>query len=131
MDERWNLDRKPTPIERSIGIGGAFLLCALGAAGLWLSVFVKRHLVASLSTGAFTALSMAFLARLIFTGGRELRRPGIIATTVVFIVVGLLMLVGGFFADGLRERLLFLALGASGIGGGLLNISRVKKKPNQ
>lgn len=88
-DERWNLDRKPTAIERGVGIGGALLLCVIGMVGLYFSVFVKSNLVASLATGAFTTLSMLFLVRFIFTGGRSLHRPEIIATAVVFTVVGL------------------------------------------
>jgi len=131
MNEKWNLDRKPTRAERGIGIAGAFLLCAAGVTGFWLSAVVKKSLPASLVTGAFTGISMLFLFRFIFTGGEKLQRQGIIATAVVFTVVGLAMLIGSFFAGLTQERLFLLSLGTSGVGGGLLNFSKAKKISNQ
>jgi hypothetical protein len=131
MDDKWNLDRKPTAAERAIGVAGALLLFAVGAAGFWFSTFVKKNLTVSLVTGAFTVLSMWFLFRLIFTAGRKLQRHGILSMAVVFTVVGSSMLVGSFFAPEIQQRLFLLSLGAFGVGGGALNFSKAKKMPNQ
>lgn len=131
MDDKWNLDRKPAAAERAIGVAGAFLLLAAGAAGFWFSAFVIKNLTASLIAGSLSVLSIWFLFRLIFTSGRKLQRHGILAMAVVFTVVGSSMLVGSFFAPDLQQRLFLLSLGAFGVGGGALNFSKAKKEPNQ
>lgn len=67
-----DLDGTPTSHDRIVGVAGALLLCAAGAAGFWFSAVVKKSLVASLLTGAFTLASLFFLFRFVFTSGRKL-----------------------------------------------------------
>ena len=104
------------------------LLCGAGLAGLWFSAFVKSSLPASIITGAFTTLALFFLFRFIFSTGRKLQRSGIIATAVAFTVAGVAMLVGSFFADQISHRFYLLSLGASGVGGGVLNFLKAKSR---
>lgn len=49
----------------------------------------------------------------------------------VFTVVGTASLIGSFFVDSVQEKVRLLFVGLAGIGGGALNLARVKKIPNQ
>lgn len=129
MNESWNLDRKPTAMDRGVGIVGAGLLFAAGAAALWFSITVVRNAWVSAVVGAFTAFSAFLLFRFTFTSGRKLQRSEISATAVAFTVAGLGMLIGSFFASGAKEKFMLLSLGISGVGGGVFNFSRAKKEP--
>lgn len=126
MDQRWNLDRKPSAVEPGIGIGGALLLCAAGLIGLWFSAFERHSRTASGVTGAVTIFGVYLLHHFLFTEGRAPRRGEIRVTALVFIGLGLLLLVGSFFAPGLGARCLMLSLAVSGIAGGLLNFAKAK-----
>ena len=131
MDDKWNLDRKPTRAERAIGVAGAFLLVAGGVVSFWFSAFVIRNLTASLITGPLGLLSLWLLFRIILTSARKLQRSGILAMAVLFAVIGSTMLVGSFFVSEVQQGLFLLSLGAFGLGGGALNYSKAKKMPNQ
>lgn len=130
MNESWDIDRKPTATERWTGIVAASLLCIAGGTALWFSSVVLGNLWASLATGAFTAASAFLLFRFIFTGGQKLQRSGIIKMAIVFSIVGFVTLIGSIFVEDLRDKLMLLFLGVSGIGGGILNFSKTKKVSN-
>lgn len=131
MNESWNLDRKPTAVERGTGTIAALLLCAAGAAALWFSIVVLGSAPAALLAGAFMVLFVFVLYRFIFGAGQKPQRSVIVRMAAVFTIAGIAALVGSFFAEELREKLSLLSLGLGGIGGGVLNFSRIKKAPSQ
>lgn len=49
---------------------------------------------------------------------------------IVFSIVGFVTLIGSIFVEDLRDKLMLLFLGVSGIGGGILNFSKTKKVSN-
>jgi hypothetical protein len=65
------------------------------------------------------------------TSARKLRRPEILRMALVFAIIGFAALISSFFAEDLRGKVVLLSLGLSGIGGGILNVSKTKNGPNQ
>jgi len=131
MNSNWDLDRKPTTAERMVGVSSALLLCAAGGVSFWFSLTFLKSLLASLFAGGFTVFSAYLLYHFVSTSGRKLHRPEIVRVAAVFSIVGLAALIGSVFAEELRDKVVLLSLGLSGIVGGYLNYSKTKKVPNK
>ncbi len=131
MHSDWDLDRKPTAAERVVGVISALLLCAASGVSFWFSLTFLKSFWASLFAGGFAVFSAYLLYHFVFTSGRKLSRPEIGKVATVFTIVGLAALIGSFFSEDLRDKVVLLFLGFSGIGGGILNFSKTRKVPNK
>jgi predicted PurR-regulated permease PerM len=131
MNSNWDLDRKPTTAERVVGVISSLLLCAASGVAFWFSLTFLKSFWASLVTGGFALFAAYLLYHFLFTSGRKPPRSQIIGSATVFTIVGLATLIGSFFAPNLRDKVMLLSLGLGGIGGGILNFSKMKKAPNQ
>lgn len=137
MNESWNLDRKPTTADRVVGIISAALACMVTGVLLWISIVIFRSVWIAIGSGALLAFFAFFLVRFslgkpehLGTAGR-LPRSEVTAIARFIIAISLALLVLAFFVTDSRARITLLSLGFTGLSGGISNLVRVRKKPNQ
>jgi hypothetical protein len=137
MSESWNLDRKPTTAERAVGIVSAALLSIGAGVFLWISIVKFRDVWIAVGSAALLTLFVFFLVRFslgkaekLGTAGR-LPRSELAAIARFIIAVSLALLVLAFFAPNSRTRFALLGLGCTGLAGGISNLVRARKEPNQ
>jgi hypothetical protein len=131
MGENWNLDRKPSTAERAVGIAGAALLSTAGGLALWFSAVSLRSAWASIASGTFMALFAFVLVRFIGSKAQKPPRSEVIMTARAITVVSFVLLAVSFFAGESRNQIALLGLGTTGLVGGIWNLMKAKKEPNQ